>query len=352
MKQRAPSSPTLDEASCVYGAGVLLKHIQALREETAGVQAGSEDIEFIHRARVASRRLRAALPLFQSCLPPKKSAGWMKEIRQVTRALGEARDADVQIERMEKYIKKLENLPLADATRCRPGLMRLRLRLRQKRQRLQAPVSEAMQRLAESQVLDEMAERLQAQADRAKEIYIYTPVLYGHSFNAIHTRLEDFLAYEPIVEQPEKVEELHEMRIAAKWLRYTLEAFAPLYSSHFKPHLQAVKQAQETLGDIHDCDVWTTFIPTFLEEERQRTLEYMGHTRPVKRFIYGIQSFEQDRRRAREEQYQQFVSDWRKWREAAIWQDLQKTIQVPFLQIDQIYPPKLEDHSTSGSAGS
>lgn len=347
IRQNLPPSITQDEASCVFGAGVLLKHLQALQAEISGVQVGSEDIEFIHRARVASRRFRAALPLFQSCLPGKKSGEWLKEIRRVTRALGEARDADVQIERLEKYILKLEKDPPTDSIHLRPGLLRLRLRLQQKRQRLQKPVSKAMQRLVESHTLEEISRRLQPQADRSSDVYLYTPALYQRSFNAIHARLEAFLAYETIVEQPEKIEELHEMRIAAKWLRYTLETFAPLYSSQFKPHLQAVKSAQETLGDIHDCDVWIAFLPAFLEEERQRTLDYFGHTRPVRRLTQGIQSFEMDRKQTREDLYQTFVSDWRQWQGEGLWADLQKTIQVPFLQIDQIYPPGPEIQPTN-----
>ena len=55
--------------------------------------------------RVASRRLRAALPLFSSCFPEKDFRHWMHEIKSVTRALGEARDTDVQIAFLKKYLK-------------------------------------------------------------------------------------------------------------------------------------------------------------------------------------------------------------------------------------------------------
>src|SRR5512141_1839971 len=89
------SSRAPDEAFCVFGACVLEKHLQALSEEVEGVRAGMEDIEFVHRARVASRRLRATLPLFAGCLPRKKTKKWLSQIRAVTRALGAARDTDV-----------------------------------------------------------------------------------------------------------------------------------------------------------------------------------------------------------------------------------------------------------------
>jgi CHAD domain-containing protein len=81
---------------------------------------------------VASRRLRAALPLFQTCLPEKKYASWSNKSVLVTQALGEARDTDVQLEALENFYRALPE------ARYRSGINRLMLRLRQKRQKLNA----------------------------------------------------------------------------------------------------------------------------------------------------------------------------------------------------------------------
>jgi CHAD domain-containing protein len=140
VKKTAQKTPVVDKGICIYGAGVLLKYLQALEQEVAGVYAGEKDIEYIHRARVASRRLRAALPLFIACLPEKKAAGWVKQIRGVTRALGEARDTDVQIERLEMVSRALPDPHFAS------GIQRIILRLKQKRRSLQTPVTQAMHR--------------------------------------------------------------------------------------------------------------------------------------------------------------------------------------------------------------
>jgi CHAD domain-containing protein len=345
-KQGSKTRPgALDEGACAFGAGVLLKHVQALREEVAGVHAGEADIEFIHRARVASRRLRAALPLFQECLPEKKTAAWMQRIRKVTRALGLARDTDVQIDRLEKFSKKLDDV------RCRPGVNRLILRLCQQRRGLDGPVKRAMAGLIESGTIEEMIERFADLAGRAASVYIYTPALYQHSFQSIHKRLEEFLAYDQIVSQPEKVSELHEMRIHAKWLRYTLENFGPLYSNELKPYLQAVRKIQENLGDIHDCDVWGQFLPQFMAEERQRGFDYYGHARTFSRLVPGLLRFQQDRQEARAELYQSFVSDWEAWQEERIWDALRGTIQVPFPQPGEVYPPLARPEPGGGQAG-
>jgi CHAD domain-containing protein len=170
-------------------------------------------------------------------------------------------------------------------------------------------------------------------------VYIYTPALYQHSFQSITGRLDALLAFEPIVTQPEKVAELHQMRIAAKWLRYTLENFGQLYSSELKPFIQAVKKAQDQLGEIHDCDVWSEFLPRFLAEERQRILEYYGHTRTFNRYVPGILAFEQDRRQARADTYLMFQESWAGWGVEGLWNELRRAIQIPFPQAAQVYPP-------------
>lgn len=74
-------------------------------------------------------------------------------------------------------------------------------------------------------------------------------------------RLDEMLAYEPYLHNPDKVYQLHQMRIAAKRLRYTLEIFLDCMRDQ-TPHgplmdrvIDAVKNLQEILGEIHDCDV-------------------------------------------------------------------------------------------------
>ncbi|MDP3565474.1 MAG: CHAD domain-containing protein, partial [Methanoregula sp.] len=94
-------------AACYFGNARLLPLLEAFAKETEGVRA-AEDIEYIHRMRVASRRLRAALPLFATCFPVKNYNRWSEEIRNITRALGEARDTDVQIAYLTKYQKRSE----------------------------------------------------------------------------------------------------------------------------------------------------------------------------------------------------------------------------------------------------
>jgi CHAD domain-containing protein len=69
----------------------------------------NDDIEYVHKMRVTSRRLRAALPLFKSCFSEKEFKGWTNQLRKVTRLLADARDLDVQIAFVDQYMKKLNS---------------------------------------------------------------------------------------------------------------------------------------------------------------------------------------------------------------------------------------------------
>ena len=59
------------------------------------------DPEGVHDMRVGSRRLRAALELFRDVFPRKELAPFRRTIKELADALGEVRDLDVLIERLE-----------------------------------------------------------------------------------------------------------------------------------------------------------------------------------------------------------------------------------------------------------
>jgi CHAD domain-containing protein len=325
----------LEESTCVYGGDAIRKHIQSMRQEIEGVRQAT-DIECIHRMRVASRRLRTGLQIFSDCLPTHKSMIWRKKIRNMARALGAARDADVQIERLDKFIS---NLP---APKYRPGVRRLQLRIIQNRTRLQKKVASALDQLEKSQSLDQLEHAVTSYAEKVGQIYLYTPSLYHLAFTHINKNLQVLLSFDAIVYQPEKVEELHAMRIAAKHLRYTTESFAPLYPEELKSTLQALRKIQDALGDIHDSDVWSSMIPQFLKEEEERTLAYFGSASQMKRLTPGILYFQEEQQKFRQKRYDGFVQDWQHWKVDGFWEKLQETIRLPFFVTHESAPASPE----------
>lgn len=68
-------------------------------------------------------------------------------------------------------------------------------------------------------------------------------------------RVSDLLAFDAAVRDPANVRELHDLRIAAKRLRYTLEVLGGVLgpvAAHVEGEARAL---QDVLGEVHDCDV-------------------------------------------------------------------------------------------------
>jgi len=59
-----------------------------------------EDIEELHAMRVSSRRLRAAMDAFEGAFPARSFRGYLRQVKEITDVLGDARDLDVAIARL------------------------------------------------------------------------------------------------------------------------------------------------------------------------------------------------------------------------------------------------------------
>jgi CHAD domain-containing protein len=106
------------------------------------------------------------------------------------------------------------------------------------------------------------------------------------SASVVLLRLEEMLEFVENARDPKEEATLHDMRIATKRLRYTLEIFAPTLPPTVILALETIENIQEQLGAIHDLDM---LIPTLqeahdkeIERERrlvldkQKTLPYLA----------------------------------------------------------------------------
>lgn len=126
-----------DASYCKFGSEALLKLLQVFKTQIEGVEK-NKDIEYVHRMRVSSRRLRAAMPLFRTCYSKKKFKKWLKEIKKVTKLLGEARDLDVQIVFIQDYLQKV-NSPSENS-----GLLPLLKNHKDRRKAIQSTVTNGL----------------------------------------------------------------------------------------------------------------------------------------------------------------------------------------------------------------
>lgn len=115
-----------------------------------------DHIEALHDMRVATRRLRAALEIFEPCFPRTPFRDALGEVKRLADALGERRDRDVQIEWLESYAESREG----DERAAVLGFV-------QALRREQAIANEALAALLAEIQSDELRERLQQLAARA-----------------------------------------------------------------------------------------------------------------------------------------------------------------------------------------
>ncbi len=320
----SPAAPACDAATRLLAAEAMLQRLEALGKEKDGA-ARAEDIECVHRMRVASRRLRTALELFGDCLPRRRVKEWAREVRRVTRSLGQARDADVQVLFVEQFLAGVED------DKARPGLARLLLRLRQHRAALQQSVLKALRRVGESGLIDRMTDsllrlRAKQRLERAEDAPPLTDALLERARRTIAARLEELLAYEPFLRQPQAAERHHAMRIAAKHLRYAMEIFEPLLERALAEPVRWARKLQSVLGEIHDCDVWLERLPEFLDQERQRAIEYHGSARGQRRLHRGIHLLEQACAERRRGLFDRLGREWAKCARKRVWSKMLKAL--------------------------
>jgi CHAD domain-containing protein len=79
--------------------------------------------------------------------------------------------------------------------------------------------------------------------------------LRGNAARIIRVRVDELRSFSEDALDPGAAQAQHEMRIAAKRLRYVLEIVGPCFGPEAKAARRAAKELQGVLGEIHDCDV-------------------------------------------------------------------------------------------------
>ena len=222
-----------------------LEHLQANEQ---GVLAG-EDPEFLHQLRVGLRRLRSALSAFSRALPEKARKPIVRELKWLAGGLGAARDWDVMIS--ETLPAMQEALPQCAAlVSLGPECARLQAAAQRKARR--ALSSRKYQRMMDGlgSWIVEQAWRNEASAD---ELALLESPLGAYARDELERR------HVRVRKRGRKLSsqsaaELHDLRIAVKKLRYTVDFFAALYPSEPVASLRSrVSRLQQILGALNDA---------------------------------------------------------------------------------------------------
>ena len=197
----------------------------------------STNIEYLHQSRVALRRLRSALRLFEPLLSKDALAALQPNLRSLGQALGQARDLDVMIE---------ETFPrLARNEGEHPDLQALFAALLSEQQHAHSTAVTALDAQTTTHTALALSRLLhQGLSNTPPDLPDFASAQLGE----LHRR-----ARKRAKRSKESDLALHALRIAIKRLRYASEFFAPVFTH--KSHtawLATLSRLQEQLGHWND----------------------------------------------------------------------------------------------------
>ncbi len=133
----------------------------------------------------------------------------------------------------------------------------------------------------------------------------------------VRVRLDELTGFMPQAADPGEVVALHDMRIAAKRLRYVLEVTGSCFGPYASNAVKMVKDLQDLLGEIHDCDVQLPEVAGFLEELMAEDVAAAGASpkdlarTPNRRTYAGLVGLQVHLRARREALFEDFLELWR-----------------------------------------
>jgi CHAD domain-containing protein len=222
-----------------------LLHRRVRAFERALPEACGGEVEAVHKARVASRRVREALPVVLADVPAKKASRLARGFGRITRALGPVREIDVTLAVLETAQAKFPDAA-ASLQAVASDLHAERSRRRQ----------EMLGRL-EHIDSDRLVARLDALAGTTAD---QPPVVVQSVSRAVLAvrivrrvrKLQQAVLAAGALYAPEP---LHAVRIATKKLRYGLELAHDLRLLPSRRPLRQLERMQDTLGHLHDLQV-------------------------------------------------------------------------------------------------
>jgi len=249
---------TADDHVAEAGRKVLRFHLARMLAREAGTREGIQ-AEELHAMRVATRRQRAAWRVFGSSFRPARTKRYRDGLREIASRLGSVRDLDVLLEAADVY---RADLPVTEQRALEPLLRDWQGRRDDARILLVRELdSGRYQRWVDDYrdfVRTDGAAAIPVRPTQPHRVRDTAP-------SRMWAAYEQVRAYEPVLRWAD-VETLHELRIAGKWLRYTLEFVREAIEPEVTVLLARVTALQDHLGLMNDADVAASLARTFLVE--------------------------------------------------------------------------------------
>jgi triphosphatase len=240
------------------GRKVLRFHFARMLAREAGTRDG-KDPEDLHAMRVATRRMRAAWRVFGDGFRPGRTKRHRAHLREIAQRLGAVRDLDVLIADAEAWRAELPR-------RERAGLEPLLAAWRGYRDDARVLLIRELDSDVHAGFVESFRVFVQTEGAAAFPADATEPHRVRDTAGSrAWAAYERVRAYEPVLRWAD-VETLHDVRIAAKWLRYTLEFVRETLGPDVALLVPRIVALQDHLGLLNDADVAASMARTFLVE--------------------------------------------------------------------------------------
>jgi CHAD domain-containing protein len=277
---------------------VLAVRLEGVREYLPlAAWEADKDPEHVHQLRVSTRRARAALDIFASCLPAKAYKAARKQLRDVRRAAGEARDWDV-------FLADLAWRGHRPARRHRAGLDLVIGYAVARRFVAQAHLEEIVgdDPFAFDRCLAETLAAVQPPDD--PDLRTLTD-LARPTLTRLLAELEEAAGGDL-----DDYAHLHQVRIAGKRLRYAMEVFAGCFTPPFRDVLYpAIEEMQEILGAANDSHVATGHLEALRDRLQAMLPDEWKRLQPG---IDGLLRYHRERLPRERDRFRAWWQHWRK----------------------------------------
>ena len=233
---------------------LVLSCLDQIRSNEAGVRRRGGAA--LHGMRIGLRRLKTVLSLFKPILTPKDLKSLHGEIGWLLAALGPARDIDV-------FLGDLEKLPTGKRPEVMHALTLLRSSLRSIRDRHFREAATAVQSRRYAQFVQRLT-GLQPGQKRKRTGDCLLPFA-RHWLKKHYAEILDHLAGMDRLD----ANQLHELRIAIKKLRYALEFFSHLFEGRARERfIRLLQKLQNCLGHLNDMKIHREIMDDVLRQTR------------------------------------------------------------------------------------
>jgi CHAD domain-containing protein len=266
------------------GARILLEQWQRALACEPGVRHG-DDPEDVHKMRVALRRFRAALQVFGKTIDRAADAPVGGQLADdasvVARALGKVRDLDVSVAWLRE---EAQTLP----PEAQDAIQHLVERQLAERAAAKEAAVEALDSVVTGRLRSGVEARLVPVAEPAASDRVHRAKRQAVSVRApalVAKRLRRLRRLEESLIVPGS-SEIHRARIGAKKLRYTAEFFTPVFPAALPPLIDLATQIQDTLGEVHDFDVFADALLAEIErvaQEPAQAVQVAGIAQVIRR---------------------------------------------------------------------